>query len=155
MTGQNKQMKWQEAGKNTFQSELFGENTYIFSPEDDPKEISRILDGLFAAQEANQFGKERYALYFMPGTYDSSISAKVGFYMQVAGLGKLPTDTKIPALECTARWLGDDPSNHNACCNFWRGVENIEIESNTVWAVSQATFMRRVYIDGALYLHDD
>lgn len=155
MTGQKKQMKWQEAGKNIFQSELFGENTYIFSPEDDPKEISRILDELFAAQEANQFGKERYALYFMPGTYDSSISAKVGFYMQVAGLGKLPTDTKLPALECTARWLGDDPSNHNACCNFWRGVENIEIDSNTVWAVSQATFMRRVYIDGALYLHDD
>lgn len=155
MTGKNNQNKWQEAGNNTFQSELFGENTYIFSPEDDPKEVNRILDELFASQEANQFGRERYALYFMPGTYDSSISARVGFYMQVAGLGKIPTETKIPALECTARWLGDDPSNHNACCNFWRGVENIEIDSNTVWAVSQATFMRRVYIDGALYLHDD
>ena len=34
-------------------------------------------------------------------------------------------------------------------------MENISIESNTVWAVSQATDMRRVNIEGALYLHDD
>ena len=80
----------------------------------------------------------------MPGTYDESIAVKVGFYTQVSGLGTLPTDTKIASLNCDARWLGDDPSNHNACCNFWRGVENLEIDSNTVWAVSQATFMRRV-----------
>lgn len=138
-----------------YTSRLFGDNTYVFSPQDDPKRVNEILEKLWAEQETNQFGKARYAVYFMPGEYDESIAVKVGFYMQAAGLGELPTDTKIASLNCDARWLGDDPSNHNACCNFWRGVENLEIDSNTVWAVSQATFMRRVNIEGALYLHDD
>lgn len=136
-------------------SKLFGEHTYIFSPEDDPAEVNAILEELWGRQETAQFGTDRYAVYFMPGTYDESIAVNVGFYTQVAGLGVRPTDTKIPSLKCDARWLGDDPNNHNACCNFWRGVENLEIDSNTVWAVSQATFMRRVDIEGALYLHDD
>lgn len=135
--------------------EIFGENVYIFSPEDDPAEIKQILEDLYDKQETNQFGEERYAVYFMPGEYDESIRPEVGFYTQIAGLGILPTDTRIQGLSCLARWLGDDERNHNACCNFWRGVENISIASNTVWAVSQATDMRRVNIDGALYLHDD
>ncbi len=134
---------------------IFGENVYIFSPEDDPAEIKQILEDMYDKQETNQFGEERYAVYFMPGEYDESIQPEVGFYTQIAGLGILPTDTKIQGLSCLARWLGDDESNHNACCNFWRSVENISIASNTVWAVSQATDMRRVNIDGALYLHDD
>lgn len=138
-----------------YHNELFGENVYLFSPEDDPAEINAILEELYEQQEENQFGDERYAIYFMPGVYDESIEVNVGYYTQIAGLGVLPTDTRIESLQCLARWMGDDPNNHNACCNFWRGVENIELGSNTVWAVSQATFMRRVQIDGALYLHDD
>lgn len=138
-----------------YHNELFGENVYIFSPEDDPIEVNEILEDIYEAQEENQFGEERYAIYFMPGVYDESIEVEVGFYTQVAGLGELPTDTRIHSLQCTATWLGDDPNNHNACCNFWRGVENVEIGSNTMWAVSQATFMRRTQIDGALYLHDN
>lgn len=138
-----------------FHTELFGGNTYIFSPEDDPKQVAETLDAIYEKQEANQFGEERYAIYFMPGEYDETIEANVGFYTQVAGLGELPTDTKLQSLQCTARWLSDDPSNHNACCNFWRGVENMELETNTMWAVSQATFMRRVQVDGALFLHDE
>lgn len=140
--------------ESKYQIELFGDHTYIFSPEDNPDEVNQILSGIYEKQETNQFGEERYAIYFMPGEYDESIEVNVGFYTQVAGLGVMPTDTKIESLKCTARWLGDD-TNHNACCNFWRGVENIEIGSNTMWAVSQATFMRRVQIDGALYLHDE
>lgn len=138
-----------------FHNELLGENVYIFSPEDDPALVNEVLEDLYEKQEENQFGNSRYAIYFMPGVYDESIEVNVGFYMQVAGLGVLPTDTRIESLQCTAEWLGDDPNNHNACCNFWRGVENIELGSNTMWAVSQATFMRRVQVDGALYLHDN
>lgn len=134
--------------------EELGEKTYVFSPGDNVEEVQAILDELWQKQETNQFGEERYSVYFLPGEYDSSLSVKVGFYMQVSGLGYLPDDTVIPALNCDARWMGDD-SNHNATCNFWRGVENLKIGSNTVWAVSQATFMRRVHVAGALYLHDD
>lgn len=138
-----------------YHNELFGENVYLFSPEDDPGEVNRILEDIYERQEENQFGGERYAIYFMPGVYEEDIGVNVGFYTQVAGLGELPADTRISGLQCTATWLGDDPNNHNACCNFWRGVENIEIGSNTMWAVSQATFMRRTQIDGALFLHDN
>lgn len=138
-----------------YHNELFGENVYLFSPEDDPGEVNRILEDIYERQEENQFGGERYAVYFMPGVYEEDIGVNVGFYTQVAGLGELPADTRISGLQCTATWLGDDPNNHNACCNFWRGVENIEIGSNTMWAVSQATFMRRTQIDGALFLHDN
>ena len=137
-----KNSKTSEIAISDFRTELFGKNTYIFTPKDDPVEVNKVLSELYAKQETNQFGNERYAIYFMPGKYDSSIEINVGFYMQVAGLGELPTDTVVPSLNCTA-------------CNFWRGVENIEIGSNTMWAVSQATSMRRVKIDGALFLHDE
>lgn len=137
-----------------FHNAVFGENVYIFSPEDNPDEVQQILDELWEQQETNQFGEERYSVLFLPGEYDDSIKVQVGYYMQVAGLGMMPTDTRIPALECSATWLGDD-SNHNATCNFWRGVENLDIGSDTMWAVSQATFMRRVNIEGSLWLHDN
>ncbi len=143
-----------QADIKEFHDDLLGENTYIFTPEDDAEQVKKTLDGLYQKQESNQFGKERYAVLFMPGEYDESIEVNMGFYMQVAGLGLTPDDTKIPALTCTARWLSDDPSNNNATCNFWRSVENMNIGSNTVWAVSQATSMRRMHIEGNLYLHD-
>lgn len=100
-----------------FHDSVFGENTYIFTPEDEPEKVQAVLDELYRKQESNQFGENRYAILFMPGEYD--------------------------------------PSNNNATCNFWRSVENINIGSDTVWAVSQATSMRRVHIEGSLYLHDD
>ena len=146
--------KVEEKRTEDYHYELFGKNVYVFSPEDNPEEVQGILEELWKRQETNQFGEERYSVYFMPGEYDDSIQVKVGYYMQVAGLGYLPDDTKIAALNCDARWLGDD-SNHNATCNFWRGVENLNVQSNTMWAVSQATFMRRVHIEGALSLHDN
>jgi hypothetical protein len=104
-------------------------------------------------QETAQFDDNRYAVYFMPGTYN--VSADVGFYTQLAGLGVLPTDTKIAAANTYARWLSNPQGLHNATCNFWRSIENIEMQSDTVWAVSQATGMRRVQVDGNLTLHDD
>lgn len=140
--------------RTDFHTELFGENVYIFSPSDDPIKVQAVLDQLHQQQEAAQFEDNRYALMFLPGEYDESISVDVEFYTQVLGLGELPTDTKISALKTLARWQGR-PDNHAATCNFWRSVENIEITSNTTWAVSQATDMRRVQIDGMLKLHDE
>lgn len=144
----------QEFERNDFHTELLGENVYLFSPEDDPAEVQKILDQLWRQQETNQFGSERYAVYFLPGEYSEDISVRVGYYMQVSGLGSLPDDTVISDLNCDARWLGDD-SNHNATCNFWRGVENLSVKNNCMWAVSQATYMRRVHMQASLYLHDN
>lgn len=140
--------------RRDFKTTVLGENVYIFSPEDDPVKVQTTLDDIYRSQEANEFGNERYGIYFLPGEYDSSIQPQVGFYTQIAGLGKSPKEVRINSLQCMARWLGD-PFNHNACCNFWRSVENFTIKSNTIWAVSQATDMRRMYIEGNLSLHDE
>ena len=41
----------------------------------------------------------------------------------------------------------DGSVNYNALCNFWRSVENLTTTANsTMWAVSQATSMRRMNI---------
>lgn len=140
--------------RKDFHTKTLGTQVYLFSPKDETQKIQQVMDAVYAKQEANQFGKEHVAFLFLPGEYPD-VEVKVGFYTQVMGLGALPTDTKIGHLSCDARWLGDDPGNHNALCNFWRSVENVEVMENTLWAVSQATDMRRVQIDGALYLHDN
>lgn len=144
-----------KANIEEFHDPLFGDNTYIFTPEDDPVKVQEALDKIYKIQESNQFGSQRYSVLFMPGEYDESIEVNMGFYTQVAGLGLTPDDTKIEKFTCLARWLSDDPSNNNATCNFWRSVENLNVGSNTVWAVSQATSMRRMHIEGSLYLHDE
>ena len=141
-----------ETGKRY--KEIFGENVYVFSPEDKPEKVQEILDELWESQETNQFGDNRYAVLFLPGEYDESIEVKVGYYMHVAGLGVMPQDTVINSVQCTARWLGD-AYNHNATCNFWRGMENLTVNQDMTWAVSQATFLRRMNIAGSIRLHDD
>ena len=133
---------------------IFGENVYVFTPQDDPIEVNDELRRIFVKQETAQFDERRYAIMFTPGEYSEDIKVQVGFYMDVMGLGMLPTDTKLDNLNCSATWLGG-ADNHNATCNFWRGVSNLEVENNVMWAVSQATFMRRMQINGNLALHDN
>lgn len=134
--------------------ESFGDNVWFFAPEDDPEAVQRELDTLWGRQETNQFGDARYSVYFLPGEYDEKVQPRVGFYMQVAGLGAMPDDVSLYTVGCDARWLGDN-NNHNATCNFWRGVENLSSRSYVTWAVSQATFMRRVHLEKTMYLHDN
>lgn len=140
-------------GRQDYHLEAFGGNVYFFTPEDDPDEVQGILEKIWKKQEKNQFGDDRYAIYFLPGTYDEKIQARVGFYTQIAGLGASPDDVSLYNLTCDARWLGDN-KNHNATCNFWRGAENLSVRGYATWAVSQATFMRRVHIGKTIYLHD-
>lgn len=141
-------------GRKNYHLDSFGENVWFFAPEDDPQAVQKELDTLWGRQETNQFGDVRYSVYFLPGEYDEQIQPKVGFYMQVAGLGAMPDDVSLYTVGCDARWLGDN-NNHNATCNFWRGVENLSARSYVTWAVSQATFMRRVHLEKTMYLHDN
>ena len=99
--------------------------------------------------ETNQFGPERYAFLFKPGTYPAKI--QVGFYTQIYGLGKLPDDVTING---EVRSSGDW-DNGNCTLNFWRGVENLAINCTggpDMWAVSQAAPFRRVHVKGGLDL---
>jgi len=93
-----------------------------------------------------QWSDSRYALMFKPGYYDCYVN--VGYYTQVLGLGAEPTDTSLVALFCP-------DSCGQALDNFWRGVENIQLNNYqglVMWHVSQAAPMRRAYINGDIEL---
>lgn len=137
---------------------LFGPNVYIFNnlngngKGDPDTEINKVGNGIFSQQESAQFGDGRYALLFKRSIQTYGTNFNEGFYTHIAGLGLVPTDVKTAQLTVNAAWLG----NHNATCNFWRSIENLEITNTgtTMWAVSQAAPMRRLQIDGKLTLDD-
>lgn len=132
----------------------FGPNVLVFDPSTSMTVIQSQIDAVFKKQERNQFGPDRYAYLFKPGRY--ALDVQVGFYMQVLGLGQSPDAVDITgAVRSKAAWM----RNHNATCNFWRAVENLSVtptqDNNiNVWAVSQATALRRAHIKGDLNLWD-
>ena len=154
ITAVNGELESEPSEAVSLETALFGDNVYIYSPADDPEQVNHELFLMFNKQETAQFNDRRYAVLFKPGEYAEEIQVSMGFYMEVMGLGILPTETTIQNFQCTATWLGDD-SNHNATCNFWRAAANLQVNSDVMWAVSQATSMRRMQINGNLALHDN
>ncbi len=73
---------------------IFGPKVFVFDPSMPAADIQKTADDIFAKMEANQFGAQRYALLFKPGTYD--VTFNVGFYTHVAGLGRSPDDVTCP-----------------------------------------------------------
>src|SRR5262249_41692423 len=71
----------------------FGPNVYVFDPSMSASSIQSTLDSVYNQQQTNQFGTNRYALLFKPGTYNVGIN--LGFYEQVLGLGLLPDNVVI------------------------------------------------------------
>jgi hypothetical protein len=116
--------------------------------------LTATFDELFARQERNEMGTNRYAVLFKPGRYD--VNAKLGYYTTVAGLGRSPDDVDIHG---AVRVVGQpDPGSAagiSALTNFWRSAENLSVtptDWSNQWAVSQASPMRRVHIRGTLWL---
>ena len=61
-------------------------------------QIQATVDSIANQQVSNQFGTQRYALLFEPGTYGSAadpLTFQVGYYTEVAGLGDVPGDVTI------------------------------------------------------------
>jgi len=134
----------------SLEMELFGNNTYIFNPNDSKEEMKQLIDTItteMANGRISQFTGKRAAFLFKPGDY-GWLQFENGFYMQVSGLGKLPTDTRIDKVYVTTDWL----RNKNATCNFWRSIENVSLLNKDgqplVYGISQAAPIRRVMING-------
>ncbi|MET8200216.1 discoidin domain-containing protein [Micromonospora taraxaci] len=125
-----------------------GSNTFVFDPSTPTSTIQSRLNTLFTQQETNQFGPQRYAVLFKPGTYTADVN--LGFFTQVAGLGMSPDDVNLNGhVRTEAFWFGG-----NATQNFWRAAENLSVTlpaGQTVerWAVSQAAPYRRMHLRGA------
>ena len=76
----------------------FGPNVLIFDPSMPTSQIQAAVDAIAAQQVPNQFGTQRYALLFKPGTYGTAqnpLNFQVGYYTSVAGLGASPGDVTI------------------------------------------------------------
>ncbi len=135
----------------------FGSNVYIFDPTTPTSTIQSKLDAAFTPQVNSptaQFGNQRYAFLFKPGTY-SSIFANLGFYTSIAGLGINPDDVTLNNSDITvdAGWNYGDQGN--ATQNFWRSAENLAVVPSSGtdrWAVSQAAPFRRVHVRGSMTL---
>jgi hypothetical protein len=72
----------------------FGPNVYIFTPNMPLSQIQATVDTVATQQVSNQFGTQRYALLFEPGTYGSSatpLNFQVGYYTTVAASALLRT----------------------------------------------------------------
>lgn len=113
---------------NTSHSPNFGPNVYIFNPSMPLSQIQTTVDSIATQQVSNQFGTQRYALLFEPGTYGTStnpLNFQVGYYTSVAGLGQSPGDVVINGSidvynQCTG-------SSCIALINFWRSLSNLTI----------------------------
>ena len=140
-------------------SPAFGPNVYVFTPNMPQSQIQATVDSIADQQISNQFGTQRYALLFEPGTYGSAanpLSFQVGYYTEVAGLGGSPADVTINgSINVYNQCFAAD--NCIALDNFWRSMSNLTInvtgqtgcETGTdFWAVSQAAPMRRVNVTG-------
>lgn len=150
--------------------EMFGLDMYVFSSKDDIEQIYNAVNDIYKIQgavdsegnatNAQQFGSGRYTFAFKPGDY-SKMKADhfdMSYYMQIIGLGKVPTDVKLKNIHVPAV-LPDS----NVTCNFWMNVENFEIVPETVygsndvwfqflWSVSQAAPARRLQVDRSAML---
>ncbi|HEX4788272.1 MAG TPA: discoidin domain-containing protein [Actinospica sp.] len=128
----------------------FGPNVDIFDPSMSASSIQSTLDSVFNTQKLNQFGTQRYALLFKPGTY--SAEANIGYYTSIQGLGQNPDDVTINGDVTVDAFDGTG----NATQNFWRSAENLAINpssGNDRWAVAQAGPFRRVDVHGGLELY--
>src|SRR5580704_17216443 len=142
----------------------FGPNVMIFDPSMSTNEIQMAVNAIANQQIPNQFGTQRYALLFMPGTYGTAatpLNFQVGYYTAVAGLGSSPNDVVINGSIDVRNQCADN--NCFALANFWRSLSNLTINVTTpnfgcyngeFWAVSQAAPMRRVHIIGPVTLMD-
>jgi hypothetical protein len=141
----------------------FGPNVKILDPSMSTAQIKATVDAVAAQQVSNQFGPERYALLFMPGTYGTAsdpLNFQVGYYTEVAGLGASPTDVAVNGtIDVYNQCFSDGCYALN---NFWRSLSNLTInvagkggcQFGEFWAVSQAAPMRRVNVNGFTTLMD-
>lgn len=129
---------------------LLGENVLIFEDTMDIDEIRKTLEALHEQQKYNEFGSERYALLFKPGTYD--IDLTIDYYVQAIGLGRYPGDVTINGAVQSITTTSSNNIANKVTTMFWRGAENFKVVPRDgkmiYWAVSQAAPYRRMHVLG-------
>ncbi|NND45121.1 MAG: adenylyl cyclase [Xanthomonadales bacterium] len=116
----------------------------------DTGDMQATLNRLHRQQANDEFSDHRYALLFKPGDYQLDIN--VDYYVQAAGLGRRPGDTRIKG----AVQSRSSTTRNRVTIMFWRSAENFQVTPpwlrRNYWAVSQAAPFRRMHIKGGLRL---
>ncbi len=133
-----------ESENISYDEETFGNTLRVYAPTDDMASIQADIDA--ACDATGQFSRNRFTAAFKAGKYNE-LDLRMRYYMTFAGLSKKPTDTELGGFNVYAELGGG-----NATCNFWCSIENLTVNDDVQWAVSQATSMRRVKINGNLAL---
>lgn len=138
-------------GTYSFETELFGNNTFVYAPTDDAEKIQEDLDSFYNKTDGKkegadgrargEFSEERFAALFKAGEY--GLDVDMGYYTSLSGLGTSPDDVTISKINADAEI---------SLCNFWRTAENLAVDGNMLWSVSQATSLRCVHVKGDLSL---
>ncbi|HEY4456636.1 MAG TPA: discoidin domain-containing protein, partial [Pseudonocardiaceae bacterium] len=143
-----------------------GPNVYVFTPSMSQASIQSTINTIDNQQAYNQFGTQRDALLFAPGTYGSAanpLTIPVGYYTSIAGLGQNPNQVTINGTIDAYNQCDGSQSNCNATTNFWRSISNLTLNVSgltgcfngvDVFAVSQAAPIRRVHVNGNFTLMD-
>ncbi len=135
-----------------YNNTIFGPNVYVLNPGIGTTALNNQLNAL---NQETQFSTNRHAILFQPGTY--TLSAEVGYYEQLAGLGETPGAVVLNG----GGLYSDQLVSGNLTQNFWRSVENYTVNppndpnSNPVtntnrWGVSQGAAFRRIHVTGEL-----
>lgn len=114
------------------------------------EEGNRVKDenGRDIVKERIPIGEGRFAGLFKEGKYND-LDLVMRYYMTFMGVSYFPTDVEIGRFNTYGELSGG-----NSTCNFWCGIENMTVNSDVQWAVSQATSFRRMKVNGNLTLHD-
>ena len=142
-----------------------GPNVKIFDPSMSTAEIKATVDAIAAQQVSNQFGTERYALLFMPGSYGSAgrrrSTSRSATTRRWPASARSPNDVSVNGtIDVYNQCFG--PGDCTALVNFWRAMSNLTInvagkggcQFGEFWATSQAAPMRRVHVNGHTTLMD-
>ena len=144
-TGKNQVLK-----TSPYTTSLFGKNVLVFDDSMNQDSIQLTLDALHEQQKYNEFGSERYALLFKPGSYELDIT--VDYYVQALGLGRYPGEVVINGAVQSITSTSSNGISNKVTTMFWRGAENVKVvpeDSKMIyWAVSQAAPYRRMHVVG-------
>jgi hypothetical protein len=139
-------------------------SVFVFTPTTPAANITATVNAVFnengGRKDRGQFSSDRYALLFMPGSYE--VDVPVGYYTQVLGLGESPTDVVFTGDKGVYCEEGDFDIDVGALDTFWRGAENFQTNSKhlwtdtegMLWSVSQAAPLRRLVIKNNLKLFE-
>lgn len=132
--------------KSYFDGAFDNSNIKIFAPDDRHNRIQNYINQSYEDLKGTEWSLDRACYMFLPGDY-SDITLSLGYYTSIHGLGNNPDDVILNKLK-----VEDHPLTKNALINFWRSLENLSFDNDSMWAVSQATSIRRAHFKNNLVL---